>query len=84
MIARQLNFALTLLSYQRTALRRGTGGRIRNSNECERSSENENRSACAVCRTRSEGVALLVRVITNRGHNEVCAVDGDHPALCEP
>ena len=84
MIARQLNFALTLLSYQRTALRCGTSGRIRNSDECKRGSDNESRVACAICRTRPEGVALLVCVIPHGGHNEVCAVNSDHPTLCEP
>ena len=84
MISGQLNFSLTLLSYQRTALRRCTSGRIRDSNERKPSPENESRVARAIGGARPEGVALLVCVITNGGHNEVCAVDSDHTTLYEP
>jgi hypothetical protein len=80
----QVDLALALLSHECTALRCSAGGRICDSNERKRSTEDENRGACAICRTRAKGIAFLVSMIAHGGHDEVRAVDSDHSTLGEP
>lgn len=81
---RKCNWAsFLILSYKSPALRRRTTRRVRYCQESEDGAEYNRCSVRARCGPIVQGVALRVRVIPNRGHDEVRAVHGDHATLCQ-
>ena len=82
MLLIEVNVTPLLRPNERLALRGGAAGRVRNSQKCEDRSKNNCCSSCAL--GFPNGVlARISLVVSNGGHNQVSAVDGDHASLDE-
>ena len=81
-LSSQRNRALPVLSYQRTALRSSAGRRVRDGDKHEHTAENNR--ALSRARVFRERVACRVCVVSDCGHDQVCAVECDHTRLCQP
>lgn len=81
-LRRKLNKTLPVLSHERSTLRRRPTGRVRDREERECGAEEQ--SGVLRAGAAAQRVARLVRVVPDRGHDEIRAVDGDHARLREP
>ena len=82
MLPVEVDFSFLLIADKRLALRSSAARRIRNSQEREDRPENDGGGSRAL--GLSDRVLARFRlVVSDRGHNQICAVDGNHAGLDE-